>query len=447
MANRSPTRAGNRGRAIVVNGRRHVALLVTAVLGLATVAASCGGSSGGGSSSGGSSESIRGQTITVLVPYKMPQSLLDQFTAETGVKVNYVVTGWDATHNKLLVANEAQSYIADVAEFDWSFTGQFAGAKWVEPLDTLLPASVLSDLKSTDAAFVSGGKTYATCYSNDFRVSMYNKKMFAKAGITAFPQTLDELGTDADKLKASGVQYPLSIPMAATEGGVTPWYLLTLAQGGQLFDTNQQPVFADPSSAGYKALQWEVDAVKNGWVSPGAVSLNDDVAFSDFTSGKAAMVLATGPGNMPTANDPSQSSIAGDAAMGLVPGVTGPGGSFGLPEGLSIPVTAKHKAAAAAFIAWWEQPANAIAIYKTQGSLPCGASTLKQLADTGQLQGGDIVNQELPHVGPLFPAGAPIWYSQFSSDAQGLLNAAVKGDMSVADALNQLADKASARTQ
>ena len=42
-----------------------------------------------------------------------------------------------------------------------------------------------------------------------------------------------------------------------------------------------------------------------------------------------------------------------------------------------------------------------------------------------------MVNQELPHVGPLFPGGAPIWYSQFSSDAQGLLNAAVKGQMSV----------------
>ncbi len=434
----------------MVNGSKRAVLLAVAALGLSAVAASCGGSSGSdssGSGGGGSSESIRGQTITVLVPYKTPQSLLDQFTAQTGVKVNYVVTGWDATHTKLLVANQAQEYVADVAEFDWSFTGQFAGAGWVEPLDNLLPAATLADLKSTDAAFMSGGKTYAACYSNDFRVSMYNTKMFAKAGITQFPQTLAELGVDAQKLKDSGVQYPLSIPMAATEGGVTPWYLLTLAMGGQLFDTNQKPVFQDASSAGYKALQWEVDAIKKGWVSPGSVSLNDDVAFNDFTAGKTAMVLATGPGNMPTANDPSQSSIAGDAAIGLVPGTTGPGGSFGLPEGLSIPVTAKHKAAAAAFIAWWEKPANAIAIYKPQGSLPCGSSTLKQMAASGALQGGDIVNQELPHVGPLFPAGAPIWYSQFSSDAQGLLNAAVKGDMSVADALNQLAAKASARTQ
>jgi multiple sugar transport system substrate-binding protein len=426
--------------------RRVLIVLVTAVL---TLAAACGGNDSGSSGNGGgaTSESIRGQTITVLIPYAMPQSLLDDFTAKTGVKVNYVRTGWDATHNKLLVANQAKSYIADVAEFDWSFTGQFAGARWVEPLDGLVAAKTLNDLKSTDAAFISGGKTYAACYSNDFRVSMYNTKMFAKAGITAFPQTLDELGQDVAKLKASGVQYPLSIPMAATEGGVTPWYLLTLAMGGQLFDDQLAPTFADPSSAGYQALQWEADAVKNGWVSPGSVSMDDSVAFDKFTAGETAMVLATGPGNMATANDKSQSNIAGDAALGLVPGVDGPGASFGLPEGLSIPVTAKHKAAAAAFIEWWEQPETAIKIYKTQGSLPCGASAVKQLADSGQLQGGDVLNAELPHVSPLFSAGAPIWYSQFSSDAQGLLNAAVKGQMSVGDALSQLASKAESHNQ
>ena len=57
-----------------------------------------------------------------------------------------------------------------------------------------------------------------------------------------------------------------------------------------------------------------------------------------------------------------------------------------------------------------------------------------------------MIAAELPHVGPLFPGGAPIWYSQFSSDAQGLLNAAVKGDMSVSDALNQLSEKTAARS-
>ncbi len=324
---------------------------------------------------------------------------------ETGVKVNYVVTGWDATHNKLIVANTAKTYIADVAEFDWSFTGQFAGASWVEPLDNVLPASLLADLKNTDAAFKSGGQTYAACYSNDFRISMYNKKMFAKAGITAFPTTLAELATDVQKLKASGVKYPLAIPMAATEGGVTPWYLLTLAMGGQLFDNNLKPIFQSPSSAGYKALQWEANAVKKGWVSPGSVSLDDSVAFNNFTAGQNAIVLATGPGNLATANDPSQSSIAGQAALGLVPGASGPGASFGLPEGLSIPVTAKHKAAAAAFIEWWEKPDNAIAIYKTQGSLPCGASIIKQLAASRPAAGRRRAEPGADARRPAVPAG------------------------------------------
>ena len=53
-----------------------------------------------------------------------------------------------------------------------------------------------------------------------------------------------------------------------------------------------------------------------------------------------------------------------------------------------------------------------------------------------------MITQEVSHVKPLFPQGAPIWYSAFSSDAQGLLNAAVKGQMTVQDALSQLASKA-----
>ena len=148
--------------------------------------------------------------------------------------------------------------------------------------------------------------------------------MFAKAGIKTFPRTLTELGQAADKLKAAGVQYPLSIPMAATEGGVTPWYLLTLANGGNLFDNNFKPTFQKPGSAGYKALQLEALAVKKGWVSPGAVSLDDATAFDKFTAGQTAIVLATGPGNLVTANDKASRASPGQAAAALVPGVTGP---------------------------------------------------------------------------------------------------------------------------
>ena len=86
--------------------------------------------------------------------------------------------------------------------------------------------------------------------------------------------------------------------------------------------------------------------------------------------------------------------------------------------------------------------ADGLEIYKKEGNLPCGGSVIKQLASSGQLAGGDVLASELKLVKPLFPQGAPVWYSQFSADAQGLLNSAVKGQTGISDALSQLAKKA-----
>jgi multiple sugar transport system substrate-binding protein len=408
------------------------------------VIAACGGEKGGVSSGFAPRDqvSIRGQEINVLLPYQIPEPLLADFTRQTGVKVNLNITGWDAVRAKLIVANTAKTYIADVTEFDWSFTGQFAAARWYEPLEKVLDPVLVQDLSQADAAFNAGGHTYAVCYSNDYRLSLYNTRMFAAAGLGEFPKTFAELGLVVDKLKVSGVRYPLGIPMAATEGGVTPWYLLTVAMGGQLFDHDFKPLFADPGSAGFRALLFEVDAVRNGWVSPGSVTVDNAAAFDQFAAGSSAILFASSPGNLSTANNPRLSRIASDAKPALVPGVQGPGPTFGLPEGLAIPVTAKHKDAARAFIEWWMQPTTLRLLYKQAGMLPCRGSLVAAMARSGELDGGPVLSDELAHVVPLFPQGAPKWYGQFSSTAQGLLNAAVKGEVSVETALKQLAAKA-----
>ena len=411
------------------------------LLGAVMALAGCGSSSSNSGFTAGKA-SIKGQTITVLLPYNIPKALLAQFTAQTGVNVNLSVAAFDSVHSKLIVANTANTYIADVTEVDWSFTGQFATAKWYEPLDKVLPAQLVADLGNTELPFKSGGHTYAACYSNDFRLSLYNQKMFNKAGIKQYPQTFSQLAATIAKLKASGVQYPLSIPMAATEGGVTPWYLLTLAMGGQLFDASYKPQFGTPGSAGNKALQFEVDAVKNGWVSPGVVTLDDTPAYDKFNAGATAISLSDSPGNLPASNDPKQSSIAPNAKAGLVPGINGPGATFGVPEGLGIPVTAQHKDAALAFIKWFGQTNTAVELYKGAAFLPCEASALNQLTRTHQLLSGGVIQAELRHVVSLFPSGAPKWYSQFSSDAQGAVNSAVKGGTSVSAALSNLAKQA-----
>ena len=426
--------------------RGALALIVGAALALSA----CGGgddSSDSGFSDADASE-LEGTEIKVLMPYKVPEEMLARFTDETGIDVQYNTGAWDGIASKLVVAHQAGTYIADVTEFDWSFTGQFGGNGWYEPLQDVLDPALLDDLGNTKASFTSDGNLYAACYSNDFKISMYNAAMFKQAGLDGFPETFGDLDKAMDTLSSAGVaDSALTMPMAATEGSVTPWYLLTLAMGGQLFDENNQPVFNEPDSGGVKALQWQVDALDNGWVTPGSVTLDDGPALERFTGGAAAVSISAGPGNLSEANDPKVSSVAGDAEAGLVPGETGPGASFGLQEGFGIPSTAENKDGAKVFIDWMLKPENQVELYEGAGFLPCGRTALDELNKSGDLEGGDVITQEFEQLQPLFPGGAPEWYSQFSSEAQGLLNAAWKGDLEVQEALDQLADKATELAQ
>ena len=418
------------------------ALAVTALI--ATACSSGGSGSTTPSGAAGASPSIAGQTITVLLPpwANVPKEILQTFTDQTGVKVDLQVTGWDAIRNKVAIAGAANTPLADVTEFDWSWTGQFGRAGWYLPLQDKLDPAMISDLQN-NGAFSIDGNQYAVCYSNDFRISAYNKKMFAAAGITQAPTTFDELTTDLQQIKDKGVaENPLAIPLSATEGTATAWYLLTLAYGGQLFDANFQPAFTSPDSGGYKALQFMVDAVDKGFVTPGAVSLTDTQSDNRYTSGSAAVTIVGGPDEMVTANDPTQSKIVGQGAFMLVPGVSGPGPTFGLPEGLGIMSTSTHQEAAVAFLNWWEQPETVLALQKSIGLLPCSTTAVGTLVDSGKLVGGDTIKQELENVAALFPQGAPPWYGDFSTKAASLINAAARGDLSVQDALNQLADAA-----
>jgi multiple sugar transport system substrate-binding protein len=413
----------------------------------ALIAAACSSSSSTStapSGTGGASPSIAGQTITVLLPpwANVPKNILQTFTDETGVKVDLQITGWDAIRNKVAIAGAANTPLADVTEFDWSWTGQFGRAGWYLPLQDKLDPSMIADLQN-NGAFSIGSDQYAVCYSNDFRISAYNKKMFAAAGITQPPATIEELTTDLQQIKDKGVAAnPLAIPLSATEGTSTAWYLLTLAYGGQLFDANFKPAFTSPDSGGYKALQFMVDAVNEGFVTPGALSLTDTQSDNRFTSGSAAVTIVGGPDEMVTSNDPTQSKIVGQGSFLLVPGVNGPGATFGLPEGLGILSTSTHQDAALAFLEWWEQPATVLALQKSVGLLPCSTSAVATLVSSGNLVGGDTINQELQHVAPLFPQGAPPWYGDFSTKAGTLINAAARGDMTVQAALNELADAA-----
>jgi multiple sugar transport system substrate-binding protein len=414
-------------------------LAAIAVL-VASLTVGCGKDAG---SPAAESTVISGQRITVVLPsyVNLPPELIHKFEQQTGVTVDFNVSSWDNIRDRIATAGAAGQAIGDVTEVDWSWIGQLAAAKWYSPIEARLGPGVRDDLLNS-AAFSNGGHMYAACYSNDARIGLYNKEMLSRAGIATAPTTVSQLSEDVAKIVESGAsKHPLALTLSATEGAVTEWNLLTVAMGGHLLDDKGKAAFRGTGSPGYQALNFEVQALKSGWADPASVSNDDQKTDSLFATGEAAFQIAGNPGELSGLNDPAQSAIAGKAAYFLEPGVSGPGNTFGLPEGVGIPVASKHKAAAAAFINWMMDPATQVEIFAATGTLPCRTSTVQSLVSKGDLPGGSVINDQLARLVPLFAGGAPAWYPKFSADAAAAINAAATGNLSVDRAITRMADK------
>jgi multiple sugar transport system substrate-binding protein len=389
---------------------------------------------------GDSADALAGQSITVLLPSPQGANIAADFEKETGIHVDLQTLTWDDIRPKLVTALIAGTAPADVTEFDWSWTGQFSAADWYLPLNGLIDPATVSDIGVANI-FTVNGKLLGIPYTNDFRVMLVNKKQFADAGITKMPTTLDELFEDAKQIKAKGiVQYPVGLPLSPTEGASTSWYLLTKAFGGDLFDKDFKPLFTTPDSAGYKALEFELKLLKEGLVDPASTGLKDSqINDNMFAKGLTSIMISGEPGRLGQMNDPTQSQVAGQVAAILVPTASGTTRSYGLPEALGIPRVSQNRDAALTFVKWFTTKNFQIENYKN-GVLPTRTSALMDLNQQGKLISGDVLIAQAKTVEPLFAQGTPTWYPQFSSAVNTAINGAAKGQITVDQAMQNIAE-------
>ncbi len=383
---------------------------------------------------------LAGQSITVLMPSPQAANIAADFKKATGINVDLQTLSWDDIRPKLVTALLAGTAPADVTEFDWSWTGQFSAAGWYEPLNDKIDAATIDDIRGS-SIFTVDGKLLGVPYSNDFRVMLVNKKHFADAGITKMPTTLDELVADAKKIKEKGiVKYPIGLPLSPTEGASTSWYLLTKAFGGDLFDKDFNPLFVSPDSAGYKAMAFEQMLLKEGLVDPASTGLKDSqINEGVFAKGLTSIMISGEPGRLGQMNDPKQSDVAGQVEAIVVPTVSGKTRSYGLLEALAIPKVSQHKEAALAFIKWFTSKQWQMENY-ANGFLPTRTSALAALNDEGKLISGNALVEESKYVEPLFPQGTPTWYPQFSSAVNTAINSVAKGEVTVDQAMKNIAE-------
>jgi multiple sugar transport system substrate-binding protein len=379
-----------------------------------------------------------------------PAASLAAFTAQTGIKVNWVISDWDSLQTKISAAATANTYFADVTNVDWSRVGQLGKLGWFQPLEKYLDVNELKADMPQLGSFTLGGHVIGVPYDSSYMVTTVNTDLFTKAGITKMPTTMDEYTADLKQIKAKGVvEYPLNIPFAAAEGLSTYWYETTNAFGGNVLDASGKPLFTDPSSAGYKAAQWMVDAIKNGLVPPGNINVNDGQGEQTLMAqGMAASTLSDYSGLINSLYNVTESSkVVNNIQYLPTPGVTGAVGNLSNPDGMGIPTQAKNPAAAAKFIEWFNSAATQEDFAGLNGQdkvwgssfIPSRSSVVDKLAKAGSLADGEHLAAMLKTASPVFPEGAPTWYPTFSNAVYTNLNAAASGSKSVAEAISAIA--------
>ena len=416
---------------------------------LALLGAAC---SGGGTSASSATKGVK-INVALAIPAP-PKASLDAFTKATGITVNWTNIDWDSLQTKIAAGATAKTYFADATDVDWSRVGQLGKLGWFYPMESYVDTKSLTADMPQLASFTIGGHVVGIPFDASFLVTTVNKKMFTKAGVNKMPTTIDQYTQDLKQVKAKGgVQYPLNIPFAAAEGLSTYWYQTTAAFGGTILDGQGKPQFATPDSPGYKAAQWMIDALKQGLVPPGNINVSDSQGQQTLMAlGQVASTFGDYSGNVGSLYDvPSSSKVVHQVDYLPTPGVTGPAPNMSNPDGIGIPRTAKYPAAAAKFIEWFTSAANQADFAGISGpdkalksyNFPSRLTAVDQLAAKGKLiKGSELGAMLKSSARPVFPAGAPSWYPQFSNAVYTNLHSAATGSLTVDAAIKAIAGTA-----
>jgi multiple sugar transport system substrate-binding protein len=272
-----------------------------------------------------------GQSLTLVGWAYAPdyaKALLQQFTQEYGIQATFDGLPSGATYSQLLATKFLSREPIDVLYLeDFSLT-PFIASGWLKPLKDFAPPGAIAALEqqmtpSFVSAWTVNGELYALPYYQTVWLPVYNKDMFAKAGITAFPDTWAGLKEAALKIKQAGIlDYPITLPIANTWTDKYQLFSMVYSQGGRMFDDQLNPLFDQPNSAFRTALNWLLDGIYTSkFINPKSLETNEADNWRAFADGQAAISMIPGY-RAAQIFDPSVSKVTDAAALALTPGTT-----------------------------------------------------------------------------------------------------------------------------
>lgn len=193
--------------------------MLAVLLAFVLVVGACGGSGGnnaagtggggGGNSGGGGSNDAPEQVTVRIFNFKVEiveqlAGLIEEYEKEhPNVKINVETVGGGADYSAALKAKFNSGDYPDIF-----FNGGFSELDlWIEHLEDMTDEPWVEHL--VDAAkppMTKDGRIYGMPVNLEGYGFLYNKELFAQAGISETPKTLDELRDAARKLKDAGIQ-------------------------------------------------------------------------------------------------------------------------------------------------------------------------------------------------------------------------------------------------
>jgi multiple sugar transport system substrate-binding protein len=258
------------------------ALAATAALALAA----CGSSGSAGGGSGGTT------TLKLVVAdygtgpsntsSKYWATIVTAFEkAYPSVKVDVTTIPWTNFDQEVQTMIQNKQY-PDITEGD--YFSEYAQDGILYPASDVLsdPANLLPAFKSQGTY---NGQQYGMPFTTSSRTLFYNKKLFAKAGITSAPQTWADIETDAAKITKLG-DVGFGLPLGPEEAQAES-LLWMLGDGGGYMTGGKYTI---DSAANVTAFTFLKGLVAAGDTEPNPGTVNRTDLWEEFAEGKIGMI-------------------------------------------------------------------------------------------------------------------------------------------------------------
>ncbi len=332
-----------------------------------------------------------------LPPMDFVVKHIPAFEKYTGAKVQVTEYGENELRDKIVADASTHAGQFDLYNLDGNYTPLFASNKWIQEINDLPSAYNVGDiLPFARGLYTYGGKLYGAPIYLETTILYYRKDLFAAAGISGPPKTMDEFAADAAKLMAPPRTYGLALRGLRGEGmNVYIWSEWLHSYGGDFFKGGKLVPGFDSTQAANGTAHYA--SLINKYGPPNSATWGWPEVLSAYSSGRIGMTIES-TAFYPIFSDPKQSSVVGKVGFAPVP--AGPSGRWpaNYTTGIAVAATVTDKKQLAA--------AKALLAFGTSKEMEEGGLAEESIANVARtsLLHSSLYNEKITKVSPDYAA-------------------------------------------